>query len=314
MEEQSSFCHVCTEGLENCDLFIDREDFICGFNKIAIAFRLGPCPVEIGSCIEMSNHIHLLPYGPESHIYYDLMRFERMYSMYYSEKYGISKVFKGVKHSIKPCGSSEGQYLKDVIGYIYRNPVHHRVTSNPYVYEWSTFKVHFDNNNYVGKRDEPILNLKKTEKRKILKTNEEVPDSWAINTEGMVTFKSIVNPSLVENVVRTSNSLLYFINKRKEVDSMECPSGYTDHSARVLMLNIIKNRFGMSIPQEIMDQQEGAVSKANGNYKSLMERRKNRINIKTVIDRMSSEQRSSVVSEMVSRFGVSSKVIRRILQ
>jgi hypothetical protein len=47
--ETTSYHHVCTEGLDNCDLFIDREDFAMGFNKLAIAFKLGPYPVEIAS-------------------------------------------------------------------------------------------------------------------------------------------------------------------------------------------------------------------------------------------------------------------------
>jgi hypothetical protein len=49
--ETVSYYHVCTEGLDNCDLFIDQEDFATGFNKLAIAFKLGPYPVEIASAL-----------------------------------------------------------------------------------------------------------------------------------------------------------------------------------------------------------------------------------------------------------------------
>jgi REP element-mobilizing transposase RayT len=311
--ETTSYHHVCTEGLENCDLFIDREDFVMGFNKLAIAFKLGPYPVEIASAIEMANHIHCLPNGIEFYIYYDLMRFERSYSMYYSEKYGISKVFRGVHHQILDCGATDSKYLRDVIGYIYRNPVHHKVTSNPYIYEWSTFKVHFDNKEYIGKKSEIVKNLTQTQKQKILRTRESIPDDWEIDSNGMVSMKTIVNTGHIENIMRTNNSLSYYINKGDEDDTMECPSRFTDSSARVLMLKIMKIKLGIDVPRELLEEQGEELDRTNGNFKSLMERRNCRVNANSLVKALSSEQREILTKEMVRNFGVTKKVINRIM-
>lgn len=311
--ERTSYHHVCTEGLDNCDLFIDQEDFVTGFNKLAIAFKLGPYPVEIASAIEMANHIHLLPNGIESYIYYDLMRFERTYSMYYSEKYGISKIFKRVQHQILDCGEMDNKYLRDVIGYIYRNPVHHKVTSNPYIYDWSTFKVHFDNQDYLGKKNEIVKDLTQRQKQKLLRTNELIPDDWEIDSNGMVSMKTIVSTKHIENIMRTSNSLSYYINKGNEDEKMECPIRFTDSSARMLMLKIMKMKLGIEVPKELMEEQCVELDRTNGGYKSLMERRNCRINANSLVKGLSSDQREILIKEMVRNFGVSTKVINRIL-
>lgn len=52
------------------------------------------------------------------------------------------------------------------------------------------------------------------EKKEILRTKDMIPDTWSINPDGMVTFNSFIDTSIVESIFRTERSFNYFIQKR----------------------------------------------------------------------------------------------------
>ena len=79
------------------------------------------------------------------------------------------------------------------------------------------------------------------------------------------------------------------------------------------MLKIMKIKLGIDVPRELLEEQGEELDRTNGNFKSLMERRNCRVNANSLVKALSSEQREILTKEMVRNFGVSMKVINRIM-
>lgn len=115
--------------------------------------------------------------------------------------------------------------MKEVVGYVYRNPVGHSETNNPYYYPWSSINVHFSKNYCISSGIDRYVTvdgvrikfsgLKKWQKRKYFHTQDEVPDSWTICENGMVSYDSFIETATVEKLFRTEKSFNYFIQKRE---------------------------------------------------------------------------------------------------
>lgn len=218
--EYQTIFHICTKGFPDRLLFRDREDFIQGVNRTALSFN-GLC--SLAAVCLMSNHVHYIAAGDETDARKAIVKFKKTYGMWLSEKYGEQKVFRRWPHSIFPCTGSD--YLKEAVSYVYKNPAGHSETNNPYYYPWSSVNIHFrDTKNACGTKEHSCISfkgmsketscLKQWEKKEILRTKDMILDTWSINPEGMVTFNSFIDTSIVESIFRTERSFNYFIQKR----------------------------------------------------------------------------------------------------
>lgn len=213
--------HICTKGFNDRIIFRDKHDFIQGINKTALSFY-GHC--KLAAVCFMSNHVHFIANGNEKAASEAIVKFKKTYSMYFSGKYGDNKIFRRWPHSIIKCNDSD--YIREAISYVYKNPVGHSETNNPFYYPWSSIHIHFHPTSYTipdkyieieGKVSE-IHSLKQWEKRRILHTHINIPDSWVIDSNGMVTFNSFVDKSIVEELFKTERNFNFFIQKREKDD------------------------------------------------------------------------------------------------
>ena len=141
-DENPCWYHICSQGLEGVDLFPDENAFIVGVNKFAVAFKLFGEEVEVAILVLVSNHFHSLVWGRKSDVIRCAERYKKTISMYYSHRFGTSKVMCRVRVKVERVDSEE--YLKNVIGYILNNPRKHRETNNPFSYPWSSILEYFD--------------------------------------------------------------------------------------------------------------------------------------------------------------------------
>ena len=130
-DENPCWYHICSQGLEGVDLFPDENAFIVGVNKFAVAFKLFGEEVEVAILVLVSNHFHSLVWGRKSDVIRCAERYKKTISMYYSHRFGTSKVMCRVRVKVERVDSEE--YLKNVIGYILNNPRKHRETNNPFL-------------------------------------------------------------------------------------------------------------------------------------------------------------------------------------
>ncbi len=210
-QEEPGWFHICSQGLEGVDLFPDDNAFIVGVNKFATAFKLFDEDVEVVILVLVSTHFHSLAWGRRSDVVRCAERFKKTISMYYSHRYGTSKVMCRVRVKVEKVDSEE--YLKNVIGYILNNPRKHRETNNPFSYPWSSILEYFDKDGHSAVMRPRIIDIPPWRKSKALGTNRLVPDSWKLFANGMVTFASFISSDRLESAVKTIVSLSYLVNK-----------------------------------------------------------------------------------------------------
>ncbi len=210
-DENPCWYHICSQGLEGVDLFPDENAFIVGVNKFAVAFKLFGEEVEVAILVLVSNHFHSLVWGRKSDVIRCAERYKKTISMYYSHRFGTSKVMCRVRVKVERVDSEE--YLKNVIGYILNNPRKHRETNNPFSYPWSSILEYFDKEGHSAVLRPRIVDIPPWRKQKVMGTSRSVPRAWKLYANGMVTFASFISSGRLESAVRTIGSLSYLVNK-----------------------------------------------------------------------------------------------------
>ncbi len=210
-QEEPDWFHICSQGLEGVDLFPDEKAFIAGVNKFAVAFKLFGEDVDVVILVLVSTHFHSLAWGRRPDVSRCAERFKRTISMYYSHRFGTSKVMCRVRVKVEKVDSEE--YLKNVIGYILNNPRKHRETNNPFSYPWSSILEYFDKEGHSAVLRPRIVDIPLWQKQKVLGTSRIVPQSWDLYANGMVTFASFISSGRLESVVKTIGSLSFLVNK-----------------------------------------------------------------------------------------------------
>lgn len=168
--EEPGWFHICSQGLEGVDLFSDEKAFIAGVNKFAAAFKLFGEDVDVVILVLVSTHFHSLAWGRKSDVIRCAERFKRTISMYYSHRFGTSKVMCRVRVKVEKVDSEE--YLKNVIGYILNNPRKHRETNNPFSYPWSSILEYFDKEGHSAVLRPRIVDIPQWRKQKVLGTEK----------------------------------------------------------------------------------------------------------------------------------------------
>ncbi|MBO4843012.1 MAG: hypothetical protein J5490_00305 [Bacteroidales bacterium] len=207
---QKHYYHISTKGLD-IDLFKDEEDFRQILFFIALTFGADPQCEIVCYCI-MNNHIHLVVYGILDNIDRQLVNLKKRYSMWFSNKYGVNKVWARVPSKIRKCEDYED--VKNCIGYDYYNPVKAGLTNNPFYYPWSSVSAHFRNDPFLyGSRD---LELSPRAQRKVFHTHYEMPSGIKMMENGALDPLSLINPSHVNKLMKTAKSLNYFIYRNRD--------------------------------------------------------------------------------------------------
>lgn len=311
---QETFHHICTKGLEYTDLFKDEEDFIRGRNDIAISFCLSKHPVRIGLFNLMANHIHIGVDGRTSDCKEGMLRFLKLYSMHYSRKYGTAKIFRHITFEIKPYSDSDIETIKRIMGYIFRNPIKHNVSKNAFIYPWSSLKSVFNYDDIKEDREKIITNLSLTSRQRLLKTREHIPSSWEITDSGLITLKSFIDSSIVEDTFRTMSSLAYYINKSfPDEEGYEIEDNINDFEARRLILQIAKREFGIEILDNILSIQNAEFDGLSNNVLQSAQKKAKILNSESIIRTLTDAQKEKIRTILRWQFGVNASVIKRIL-
>lgn len=185
-------CVRCRRGL----MFRSRQDYIRFINTLALlALKY---KVRVLAYAVMSNHYHLAVMAD------DIGKFFRMlgvsYANYYYCKYGVSLP----KVSRKVLEVAGNLHIVTLLAYIIRNPVHHGLVGNPFVYPYSSAVCYFA---YPGSLysigSAPVIKREKT----------PLPKCYGGDREGMIDPMSIVDYRMVETLFVTSGRFMYFTTR-----------------------------------------------------------------------------------------------------
>lgn len=236
--------HVCTEGLKDRLIFIDREDFIYGMNSIPLCSHKAPVAV-LAFCL-MDNHVHFVVNGEESSVKAFINAYIHRLAKRLHWKYDEKEPLKGTRKTIKNVGDEV--YLREVIAYVHRNPMAAGICV-PTNYEWSTAGVMFrqkaEEKDYVS-----VDNLGTVAKRKMLSYNgNDFPKGLFLNEDGMILPKSYVLCGFVEKLYKTPTSYMYALNTNKDAEleldfAARGRMAYSDSSLRRKMMTLCKEEYG----------------------------------------------------------------------
>ena len=191
--------HVCTNGNDSPTLMKEPEDYIVANNYLAIVtWKL---KITLLAFCLMSNHVHFLIACRKRMEAEKFIRlFKRLFSTYLRNKYGTENILHNTKDSISLIDSI--QYLRNCIAYILRNPICARICSKLEDYQWSSYSCYFRSGHDTD--GIPISTIGVRERRKILRTREDLCTCPYMIHNGIISARSFVRHDIVEKAFYNS--------------------------------------------------------------------------------------------------------------
>lgn len=245
-----AYYHVYTKGLEDRELFRDREDFIMAMNLVAIVgFKT---EVRLLAFVLMSNHVHFVMKCSSAKADEFIWMYKNLLSRYLHQRYGDVKFLRRLETSVDYV-PDQGDSLKRLIAYVLNNPVKAGMKCVPQGYEWSSARCYFSTIHDM-KGAVSLGELSVREKRRILHTKEFLPDHWKINSDNYVLPESYVDIEEVERIFRSSRSFEFFLSVSH---SGKKPLGenisFSDEMLQAAMAELLDKKFGASNVNELDD-------------------------------------------------------------
>lgn len=215
---------ISTEHLENSVWFRDESDFKIGMNTVALIASL--TDIKVLAFILMSNHLHFVVYCFPDEADHFINEIKRHYSRYVRNRHGIKESLRRNKVDIREIDPS-GEDLERALAYVQMNCVAAGICLNPVQYRWGTGKTFFCEEPATGT---PFGSLNGMEKKRLLRSNMEVPDDYLVCKDGYILPESYIEVKAVETIYRNAKRMGYFLNtsskvKRKlETDEKNAPS------------------------------------------------------------------------------------------
>lgn len=200
--------HVYTKGLEDDEMFRDREDFIAGMNLLAVVC----CTVDarLLAFVLMNNHVHFVVRGSYKQVEKFIWLYKNLLSRYLGRRYGVVKFLHRLETSISIV-EDDADALRRLIAYVLNNPVKAGINCTPQGYEWSSARCYFNKCDYTGGTC-TVRELGVKFMRGILHSKKQLPADWRVNSSGYVIPESYVDSRTVEMCYGRSRSLEYFLS------------------------------------------------------------------------------------------------------
>ena len=236
--------HIYTKGLEDRDIFLDRDDFVAGMNILAVVCISLNINISLLAFVLMSNHVHFVVrcssvQKAEKFIWL----YKNLLSRYLRQRYGWTKYLHRLETSIQSIPSDDN--LKRLIAYVLMNPVKAGINCVPTGYEWSSAQCYFSNTDFtLG--TVPIKVFSSRQLRKILHSNKKAPDNWMLTPMGYIAPKCYVDYPAVEKHFMTSRSFEYFLSS-----SLSAKKGahdnitFSDTIIRSTMIELLEKKYGV---------------------------------------------------------------------
>ena len=202
VEKSMKNFHFCISG-NNEILFRSEEDYIRGFNTLAIAVA------STGSFLNaeafMSTHVHACI--RTDNIQNFINSFWKSYTRYFNSKYHRRGSLGGSPFIVEIEGF---HHWLTAICYVLRNPVHHGVAPTPFAYRHCSANAIFRKE--TGKHIEPEFLPRKSYYR-FLPKGVRCPSGYEMDTSGMIMRETVLDLSDIEHKFGTPRSFLFYMNR-----------------------------------------------------------------------------------------------------
>lgn len=212
-EMNQGYYHVCTDGNAISWMFQDDEDFIAGINRIALCILKNY--VEVIAFILMDNHVHFVLYGTALQCKKFINSYKMLTGKWIHNKYGLKDYLRLLPTEM--ISISDEETLLNTLAYIDRNSIVAGYRYMPSQYPWGSARYMFrDKEHEYQQESKPLAQFPLSMQRTLLKTRTKVPGEWHIDSRGMISPRSFMDFSRIENIFRTSTRYSYFLAKKLE--------------------------------------------------------------------------------------------------
>jgi len=212
-EMNEGYYHICTDGNAISWMFQDDEDFIAGINRIALCILKNY--VEVIAFILMDNHVHFVLYGTALQCKKFINSYKMLTGKWIHNKYGLKDYLRLLPTEM--ISISDEEALLNTLAYIDRNSIVAGYRYMPSEYPWGSARYMFrDKEHEYQQESKPLAQFPLCKQRTLLKTRTKVPGEWQVDSRGMISPRSFMDFSRIENIFRTSTRYSYFLAKKLE--------------------------------------------------------------------------------------------------
>ena len=212
--------HVCLKGTELAVLCRDDEDYDVMVKAIAVCARRKDVVIVIYTVV--SNHCHVVVLAA-SHAAASAFgeELKRMYSMWFTRKYGEKAVLRRVMMSAIYLDSD--WYVRNALAYVPRNALDNGCNIDGY--KWSGYRAMFRGND--GTKGRKVASMTKRERESVLHTGMSLVDvAWAVDEDGYLIPESFCDKDYLEQVF--GNSQAFFLKTIGSLNPAEMGSKLID--------------------------------------------------------------------------------------
>lgn len=186
--------HVSMEGLETVVLCRDDEDYDAMVKILCISAKRKNVIIIIYAVVSNHCHIAVLACSQEEADAYGA-EVKRMYSMWFSRKYGARGMMKSVE--VKAIYLENDWHVRNALAYIPRNALDNGCNVNEY--RWSGYRAMFGTDSSEGVVR--VASLTKRQRLEIMHTGEDLRDVlWMLDKDGCLVPSSFCDHSYLEQV------------------------------------------------------------------------------------------------------------------
>lgn len=193
--------HISLEGMENCILCRDEEDYDAMVKIIAVAARRKNVIVIIYAVVSNHCHVAVLARTQEAADSFG-EEIKRVYSMWFSRKYSERRAMRNV--DVRAILLDSNWYVRNALAYIPRNALDNGCNINEY--QWSGYGAMFR-----AKRSYPdgrrVTELSDKSKRDLLHTGDDLSGvPWLLDAQDHLIPGSFCDHSYLEQVFENEQS------------------------------------------------------------------------------------------------------------
>ena len=185
--------HVSMEGQKTVVLCRDDEDYDAMVKIICVCARRKNVIVIVYAVVSNHSHVAILAICQEDADAFS-EEIKRMYSMWFSRKYGRTGIMRTV--DVKALLLDSDWYTRNALAYVPRNALDNGCNVDEY--PWSGYKAMFSGQPPTGC---PVASMSKEMKREVMHTGDKLSDvRWLVDDNGRLIPKSICDFEYLEQV------------------------------------------------------------------------------------------------------------------
>ena len=193
--------HISLEGMENCILCRDDDDYDAMVKIIAVAARRKNVIVIIYAVV--SNHCHVAVLAKTQEVADSFgEEIKRVYSMWFSRKYSERGAMQKV--DVKAILLDTNWYVRNALAYIPRNALDNGCNINEY--QWSGYGAMFQAE-ISCQNCRRVAELSKRDKRDLMHTGDDLSGvPWLLDTQDRLVPGSFCDHAYLEQVFENEQS------------------------------------------------------------------------------------------------------------